>query len=80
MTDDQSTSGTERILGPHTVPRIGCRKCGTEHHIDATTGEFIGHCRSCSAFLRRPTDAEQRQMARFVDWKHRHPLRSGGDA
>jgi Zn-finger protein len=77
---DISTDGTDRLLGPHTVPRIECENCGTAHHIDATTGEYIGQCRDCSAFLRRPTDAEQRQFANFMDWKHRHSLRSGGES
>jgi len=61
-----------RRLGPHYVPRIDCERCGTSHHIDAAAGEFIGHCRNCNAFLRRPTDAEEQQFADFLDWNERH--------
>jgi Zn-finger protein len=61
-----------RRLGPHYVPTIPCGKCGTEHHIDATTGEYIGHCSNCSAFLRRPNDAEEQQFIDFLDWNMRH--------
>jgi hypothetical protein len=71
-----------RRLGPHRVPRIACENCGTEHHIDAAAGEFLGHCCECSAFLRRPTDAEQEQFADFLDWNERHREAgrySGGD-
>lgn len=61
----------ERRLGPHRVPRIECGKCGHEHHTDHTTGEFQGYCTECFGFLRRPTDAETRKFAAFMDWKTR---------
>ncbi|MFC6785424.1 hypothetical protein [Halobaculum halobium] len=68
----ETPSTRRRRLGPHRVPRIACENCGTEHHIDAAAGEFIGHCRECSAFLRRPTRVEERQFAEFLDWNERH--------
>lgn len=58
-----------RSWGPQTVPRIECGKCETEHHIDAADGEFIGHCRECWAFLRRPTEKERRRFTDFIAWK-----------
>jgi len=61
-----------RILGPHIVPYIECGKCGTENHYDATIGDYIGHCRECNGYLRRPTDAEHKQMTEFIVWKHKH--------
>jgi ribosomal protein S27E len=57
QSDEQDGSG---------VPRIACGKCGKEHHIDATAQEFLGRCNDCSAFLRRPTDAERQQFLEFV--------------
>lgn len=65
-------TGISHRLGPHTVPRVECGKCGTEHHIDATTGEFQGRCRNCYGFLRRPTEAEQEQFTDFLVWNSRH--------
>jgi hypothetical protein len=62
---------SRRRLGPHTVPRIECNRCGTEHHPDAANGEYIGHCRDCSAFLPRPTEAQQRKFRDFIVWKSR---------
>ena len=70
-------------LGPHRVPQIACGKCGTKHHIDATTLEERGRCRECSGFLRRPTDTEQEKFTDFLVWNSRHldtgTHRSGGD-
>jgi len=65
--------------GPCTVPRIECQKCGTDHHIDAASGEYQGRCRNCSAFLRRPTDTERRRFYDFMDWKYRHTSMEGSD-
>lgn len=79
MTNDQSANGVDRSLGcintrlgPHKVPRIGCGKCGTKHHYDAAIGEYIGHCRNCSAFLRRPTEAEHEKFTDFLVWNSNH--------
>jgi len=81
--------GTFNIrLGPHKPPRIECGKCGTEHHYDATNGEFIGRCRNCLGFLRRPTEAEHEQFTEFLVWNDRHlnaetdgePITDGGQA
>lgn len=63
---------TDRRFGPFRVPRIACGKCGTEHHIDATTLSEQGTCRECSAYLRRPTEAEQREFTDFLEWNMRH--------
>jgi len=71
---DNATDGTDRRLGPHRVPRIVCKKCGTKHHYDAAGG----HCAECSGFLREATDAETRQFADFMDWNYRH-LRADSD-
>lgn len=60
---------TGRKMGPQTVPRIPCGKCGTEHHPDATNGEYQGRCRECMAFLRRPTETERRRFTDFIVWK-----------
>jgi hypothetical protein len=73
--DDADEQRTERRYGPFRVPRIECGKCGHEHHIDAATGEFQGHCSVCYGFLRRPTDAEEREFYDFMDWKARHTER-----
>jgi Zn-finger protein len=70
--DPEDVSPPDRRLGPHYVPTIPCGKCGTEHHIDATTGEYIGRCVDCSAFLRRPNEAEEQQFIDFLDWNTRH--------
>lgn len=59
-------------LGPHYVPRIECRRCGEKHHIDAAAGEYVGHCSECNGFLRRPTEAEQRQFSDFLEWNMLH--------
>ena len=64
--------GPARMLGPHRVPRIECGRCGHGHHIDATTGEYQGHCEECYGFLRRPTDEELGKFYAFMDWKARH--------
>ncbi len=61
-----------RRLGPHYVPRIACGKCGTEHHIDAAAGEFIGRCRECSGYLRRPYEEEEQTFYDFMEWKMLH--------
>lgn len=74
MSEDVNT----HRLGPHQVPRIECSNCGTEHHYDAAIGEFVGHCRDCSAFLRRPTEAEHEQFTEFLLWNSRH-LDTGTD-
>lgn len=49
------------------VPCIACSKCGTEHHIDATTLPEQGRCRNCSGFLRRPTEDEEQQFYDFLE-------------
>lgn len=59
-------------LGPHRPPRIPCSNCGTTHHYDAAHGEYIGHCRECNAFLRRPTEAEHEQFTEFLVWNSQH--------
>lgn len=59
-------------LGPHRVPRIGCERCGEKHHYDAAHGEYLGQCRECGAFLRRPTEAEHEKFADFLVWNSRH--------
>lgn len=59
-------------LGPHRVPRIECERCGEMHHIDAAAGEYLGHCSECNGFLRRPTEAEERQFAAFIEWNYLH--------
>lgn len=69
---DRVGNSHDRILGPHRVPRIECGNCGQSHHIDVAAGEFQGECDECSAFLRRPTSAEERAFARFMDWHMRH--------
>jgi hypothetical protein len=83
MSDNpQSTDGVtlhRRHLGPHRVPRIECGRCGTEHHFDAANGEFLGRCRECSAFLRRPTDAERKQFTDFLVWNMLHRERRDED-
>jgi len=61
-----------RRLGPHYVPMIPCGACGHEHHIDATTGEYLGRCVECSGYLRRPYEEEERQFWDFMDWMERH--------
>jgi len=60
--------------GPHYVPRIACKKCGKEHHIDAASpaGQEEGRCYECSGFLREPTEAEERQFYDFMEWKDAH--------
>lgn len=84
MTDTEdilTTSDTpNRRLGPHKVPRIECSNCGTEHHIDAASGEYIGHCRECNAFLRRPTQAEEDKFADFIEWNFLHGERGDSSA
>lgn len=67
--NEQSTTVTGRQVGPQTVPRIECPKCGTEHHPDYANGEFIGHCRNCSGFLPRPTEKQRRRFTDFIVWK-----------
>jgi len=72
-------------LGPHRVPRIACGKCGTGHHIDATTFEEQGRCRECWGLLRRPTDEELDQFTDFLVWNsehydREHGISPGGDA
>lgn len=62
-------SVTNRKMGPQTVPRIKCGKCGTGHHPDAANGEYLGRCRECSAFLPRPTETQQRRFTDFIAWK-----------
>lgn len=62
-------------LGPHRVPLIACGNCGTEHHYDAASGEYQGQCRECSAFLRRPTQAEHDKFTEFLLWNSRHKER-----
>lgn len=64
MSDDSYNSSSERS-NPYTMPLIECGKCGHEHHIDATTGEYQGRCEVCFGFLRLPTDEELEQ---FTDW------------
>lgn len=63
---------SEIRLGPHKVPRIACSRCGVSHHYDAAIGEYQGHCRECSGFLRRPSESEQQKMTEFVVWNSRH--------
>jgi hypothetical protein len=70
----------EPRLGPCTVPRIKCQECGTDHHIDAASGEYQGRCRNCSGFLRRPTDKEKRRFYDFMEWKHRYTSAEDSDA
>lgn len=69
-------SGTEQDElwpdNPHSLPRIPCGKCGTKHHIDATTLPEQGRCRECLGFLRRPTEEEQQQFTDFLSWNTRH--------
>ena len=79
MSDDQSGRVIEQIdgtfdtrLGPHRVPQIKCTKCGTSHSYHAANGEYIGHCRNCWGFLRRPTQAEHDKFSDFLVWKSRH--------
>jgi len=48
------------------IPRINCEKCGTSHHIDATTQREQGRCKECDAYLRRPTKDEEQQMAEYL--------------
>jgi len=76
MTDgDAEASGIGQIdgsfntrLGPHRVPRIECKKCGTTHHYDARGGR----CRDCFAFLREATDEEHEKFTDFLVWKSLH--------
>ena len=69
----EQIDGTFNIrLGPHKVPRIECNKCGTEHHYDAANGEYLGRCRNCSAYLRRPREAEHEKFTDFLVWNSRH--------
>lgn len=85
MTGDAQSSGITtqaevlaRVrLGPHKVPRIPCGNCGTEHHYDIAHGEYLGHCRECGSYLRRPTEAEHQQFTEFLVWNSEH-LNSGG--
>ena len=70
-------TGPGRPYGPFYVPRIECGKCGTEHHIDAASGEYQGRCRGCAGYLRRPTDEEEREFWNFLDWQIRHDERDG---
>ena len=79
MKSDTETNSVNQIdgeinrrLGPHKVPRIECKCCGTEHHYDAAHGSEIGHCRNCSAFLRRPTEAEHEKFTDFLVWNSQH--------
>lgn len=55
--------------GPHRPPRIECGKCGQEHHIDAATGEYQGHCSECYGFLPRPSDPQLAKFYEFMAWK-----------
>jgi hypothetical protein len=66
------SSVMDRSENPYELPRIPCGRCGTEHHIDATTLEEPGRCRECFAFLRRPTREEQDQFTDFYVWNCRH--------
>lgn len=68
-------------LGPHYVPHIACGKCGTQHHIDAAAGEYQGRCAECSGYLRRPTEAEERQFWDFLEWNMKHrEAQAGGES
>lgn len=71
-------AGPNTRLGPHRVPRIACGKCGTKHHYDAAHGEYIGRCRECAGFLRRPTEAEHEQFTDFLVWNSAHYERENG--
>jgi len=73
MSDTELVEGARQsVMGPHRVPRIECGKCGHEHHIDCATTEYQGRCTECYAFLRRPTEVENRKFYDFMDWKARH--------
>jgi hypothetical protein len=82
VASDTGGSVRPRRYGPHYVPHINCGRCGETHHIDAAAGEYQGTCSECSAFLRRPTQAEERQFYDFLDWgeRHRQADRNGSQA
>lgn len=70
-------------LGPHRVPMISCSNCGTEHHPDAarsSSDESGSQCRECSAYLRDPTETEERQFTHFIVWNGRHLDRDREDS
>lgn len=68
----QSLGSFNTRFGPHRPPYIPCSNCGTEHHYDAAHGEYLGQCRECGAFLRRPTEAEHEKFTDFLVWNSRH--------
>lgn len=65
---ENDSDGSYRDENPYSIPRVACGKCGTEHHIDATTLKYQGHCRKCYGFLRRPTEDELQQFTEFYVW------------
>lgn len=74
-TIDVGTFVPDIPLGPYRPPYITCGKCGKEHHYDAAIGEYLGRCFECSAFLRRPTQAEHEQFNNFLAWNSSHAER-----